>query len=226
MMIACWSVKGGSGVSVVAAGLAIGLARRTPSGALFVDLAGDGPSVLGVPAPDGPGLSDWLRSGDDLPADALSRLEVNIGSGLSMLAMGDASIDSFTRVDVLAGLLTADSRPVVIDAGCLTAPLGDTIGGRCELARRLSASATHSWLVTRSCYLSLRRAANAPLLPSGVVLVTEPGRALGRRDVEDVVGVDVVAEVPVDPQVARAVDSGLFLHRLPRPLGRALRHAA
>ncbi len=72
------------------------------------------------------------------------------------------------------------------------------------------AAASDSLLVTRACYLSLRRLVAGPVRPSGVVLVTEAGRALGRADVEDVVGVPVVAEVPIEPAVARAVDAGLL----------------
>ncbi len=70
------------------------------------------------------------------------------------------------------------------------------------------------------------RALAAPLRPSGVVLVSEPGRALGAKDVEDVLGVPVRAEVTVEAAVARAVDAGLLASRLPRSLERALRRAA
>jgi hypothetical protein len=44
--------------------------------------------------------------------------------------------------------------------------------------------------------------------------------------VEDCVGAPVVAEVSVDPQVARAVDAGLLATRLPRGLARELDRAA
>ncbi len=80
-------------------------------------------------------------------------------------------------------------------------------------------------LVTRACYLSLRRVAALDLPPTGVVLVSEPDRALGARDVEQVVGADVVADVPVDAAVARAVDAGLLAGRLPPTLARALGRA-
>jgi hypothetical protein len=90
----------------------------------------------------------------------------------------------------------------------------------------VAARSTHSLLVTRACYLALRRALDPPLRPSGVVLVTEPGRALDRGDVERVVGAPVRAEVGFDPAVARAVDAGLLVSRLPRGLERSLRHAA
>ena len=59
-----------------------------------------------------------------------------------------------------------------------------------------------------------------------MVLLTEPGRSLTRVDVEDCVGAPVVAEVSVDPAVARAVDAGLLASRLPRGLAKELRRAA
>jgi len=60
----------------------------------------------------------------------------------------------------------------------------------------------------------------------GVVLVREPGRALGRHDVEDALQVPVRAEIDVEPAVARAVDAGLLATRLPRSLAHGLRNAA
>jgi hypothetical protein len=59
-----------------------------------------------------------------------------------------------------------------------------------------------------------------------VILVDEPGRSLGQRDVEHAIGAPVEAVVSVDPSVARAVDAGLLASRLPRLMTRALRRAA
>jgi hypothetical protein len=80
--------------------------------------------------------------------------------------------------------------------------------------------------VLRPCYLGLRRALAHPLRASGVILVGEEGRSLSRRDVEEVLGVPVRAEVAHDPAVARAVDAGLLGRRVPRVLERSLRQAA
>ena len=107
-------------------------------------------------------------------------------------------------------------RPVVIDAG--SSPVGAALD--------VAASAAVSLLVMRPCFLALRRAVAAPVRPSGVVLVREPGRSLGRRDVEEALQVPVCAEVDLEPAVARAVDAGLLAARLPRSLAHALRHAA
>ena len=60
MLISCWSAKGGAGTTVVSVSLALVLARRTPAGALLVDLGGDVPAALGLADPGDPGLSGWL----------------------------------------------------------------------------------------------------------------------------------------------------------------------
>ena len=215
MLIACWSSKGGAGTTVVASSLALLLARSSEIGALLVDLAGDSPAALGLAEPDGPGVAEWLRAGADVPLDALQRLEQPVAPGLALLPRGRGILDP-GAADVLTALLTADGRPVVADCG--SAPDG--------VARTVAAGATRSVLVTRLCFLSLRRALVAPIRPSEVVLLIEPGRALVRRDVEDCVGAPVVAEVAVDPLVARAVDAGLLSTRLPRGLVRDLARAA
>ena len=66
--------------------------------------------------------------------------------------------------------------------------------------------------VVRNDYLALRRALVAPPT-TGVVLVLEPDRSLGRRDVVDVIGVPIVAELGVSLAVARSIDAGLFGQR-------------
>ena len=219
MLVACWSAKGGSGTTVVSVALAAVLARTSPSGALVADLAGDVPTVLGLPEPPGPGLAEWLAAGAAVPADALPRLEVDGTSGLRVLPAGDgvaAGAPVPGRAEVLAALLAADRRPVVVDCG----------SGLGAAGLPVAAAASVSLLVLRPCYLALRRALAAPLRASGIVLVKEPGRALGRADVEDVLGVPVRAVLELDPAVARAVDAGVFPARLPRSFERALRHAA
>jgi len=120
------------------------------------------------------------------------------------------------RASVLAAVLAADPRPAVVDCG--SGPSGAGLVA--------ASAATSSLLVLRPCYLALKAALRAPLRPSGVVLVEEPGRALGAPEVEDVLAVPVRAVVRVDPAVARAVDAGSLGRSLPRRLERALRHAA
>jgi hypothetical protein len=216
VLVACWSAKGGSGTTVVAVALALHHART--SEVLLVDLAGDVPGALGLPEPDGPGLAGWLAASDDVPADALARLEVAARPGLAVLPRGPGALGPPHRLEVLAAVLASGSRLAVADCGVL--PREDD--GPATVAR----AATHSLLVTRPCYLALKRAVALPLRPSGIVLVTEPGRALQRSDVESVVGAPVRAEVAFDPAVARAVDAGVLASRIPRALERAVRRAA
>ena len=79
-----------------------------------------------------------------------------------------------------------------------------------------------SLLVTRACYLALRRAVMLDARPTGVVLVDEPGRSLGAVDIANTLHAPVVAQIPYDPQVFRKVDAGLLAARLPRSLTQPL----
>jgi cellulose biosynthesis protein BcsQ len=207
VLIACWSTKGGVGTSVVAAALALLLGRAADRGVLLADLAGDAPAVLGLPEPVSPGLAGWLSAGERVPADALARIEIEVAPGIALLPRGDGPL-SPGRADVLAALLDDATRPAVADCGRIDDPTVTAVATR----------ASRSLLVTRSCFVALRRVKQAPVRPSGVVLVTEPGRVLSARDVEAAAGAPVLAEIPLDPQVARLVDAGLLTGRLPRSL--------
>ena len=215
MLIACWSTKGGSGTTVVSAALARVLAESSGRDVLLADLGGDCPAVLGMADPDGPGLSDWLAAGDAAPG-SLRRLELAGPDGGRGRPRGTAAPCAPGAGDRLATELASDARIVVVDCGPPTGGIG----------LEMAAGAGLSLLVIRPCYIALRRALAAPLRPSAVVLVEEHGRSLGRRDVEDVLGVPVRAQIPWDPAVARSVDAGLLGTRIPRPLHRALRAAA
>jgi MinD-like ATPase involved in chromosome partitioning or flagellar assembly len=217
VFVSCWSVKGGSGTTVVAVALSLLLAREHEVGTLLVDLAGDAPAVLGLNEPGGPGVGDWLAGGDAVPADGLARIEVGGPEGVSLLPCGPVFGEHAGRAEVLSALLADEPRAVVVDCGRV-----DTD----ETRRVVAAAATTSLLVTRPCYLALRRAVALPLRPSGIVLLAEPWRALDAGDVEEVLGVPVVAEVAHDAAVARAVDAGVLASRVPRDLARALRFAA
>ncbi len=206
-MYLCWSVKGGSGTTVVAASLALVLSHRRPT--LLVDLAGDAPAALGMGEPAGPGVADWLAS-PTADAGALGRLALPATATLHLLPCGSRPTTAGSRWPQLAAALAQHESTVVVDAGTGTPDPA------------LAAAATHRLLVARPCYLGLRRAVAGEVQPTGVVLVTEPGRALSARDVERALGVPVVAEVQYDPAVARAVDAGLLASRLPRPLAQQL----
>jgi hypothetical protein len=225
VLVCCWSSKGGSGTTVIAAALAIVLSRTSPAGALLVDLGGDVPAVLGLAdEPAGVGVAEWLEGGELVPADGLARIETRVEPALSVLPRGRARLRG-DRAAALAALLAADPRAVVVDGGAVGGPAGAD-DERTELVAAIAATAERSLLVLRPCFLALRRAVQAPVRPTGVVLLAEDGRALSATDVEDVLGVPLQASVSVTAQVARAVDAGLLASRLPRTLERELRHAA
>jgi len=203
-------VKGGSGTTVIASALALLSSRSAPT--LLVDLAGDCAVALGVAEPSGPGVGEWLRSAN-AGADALGRLASVVNDGLRLVSRGRHAPAADDRWDDLAGALGA-LGPVIVDAGTGTPPAD------------LVAVATHALLVIRPCYLAVQRALHMAVVPTAIVLVTEPGRALGARQVEHALGVPVVAEIEIDPAIARAVDAGLLAARLPRPLVQQLRRAA
>lgn len=220
MLTACWSVKGGSGTTVVSAALALALASMGRT-VIAADFGGDLPTVLGVADPPGPGLLDWLDAGPGVPSDGLARI-AHVGEhGVTIVPRGAWSTGAGAG-DADAGTRLAHSlrsvrggSPIIADCG-----KADTAAVRAFIA-----AADRSFLVLRPCYLALRRALEAPR-PTAVVLITEPDRSLGLRDVEDVLGVPVAAAIQWDPAIARAVDSGLLSARVPRRLANALRDVA
>jgi hypothetical protein len=118
----------------------------------------------------------------------------------------------------LAVALGAEPRATVVDAGVLGAPPVPAIDALLEVADA-------SVIVVRSCYLTLRRAVRleATARATGAVLVEEAGRSLAARDIAAVLGVPVMATVPVRAGIARAVDAGVLTSRLPDALARPMR---
>jgi len=210
VLVTCWGAKGGVGTTTIAAALAVLSSGRERT--LFVDLAGDAAMALGVAEPDGPGLDDWLCSATTDRA-ALGRLTTEVTPSLRLLPPGrraDPAADLTRLIEVLGH----EPGPVVVDGGLLRTD-------RDRLVPLLDAS-DQSVLVTRPCYLALRRAVDLGVRPTAAVLVAEPGRALRSSDVSRAIDATVVAEVAIDPAVARAVDAGLAVARLPRLLRRSL----
>lgn len=76
---------------------------------------------------------------------------------------------------------------------------------------------TNNVLVIRACYLALRRATSKDDGPDLAVFIPEPGRALGRSDIESALGCKVI-EAPWDPMVSRAVDAGILAYQIPKTL--------
>ncbi len=220
MLVACWSVKGGSGTTVVAAALGLLMAATAAGPVVLVDLGGDAAAVLGLPErADGAGSAHWWADATADPTADAAALVRPVGPGLGLLSLGPAQPGRTAPADVGDRLAAALSswESAVVDCGP-PGPVGPALA--------LASSSTMSLLVLRPCFLALRRAVAAPLRPSGIVVVAERDRALRASDVEAVVGAPVRAEVPWDPAVARAVDAGLLATRIPRALARALRSAA
>ena len=204
MLTVCYSAKGGQGCTTVAAALA--LARRDSR---LIDTTGDAAAVLGLPEAPGPGICDLLAADQPVEIAAIERLAAHT-SPVRIVGAGTitaAAVAEHRWVE-LAAILTADRGAWFLDAGTNLAAA--------------SVTADRTLLVIRNCYLALRRAVTHPVRPDGVVLVTESGRALNAADVEAVVAAPVVAEVAIDPAVARAIDAGLFAARLPRTLAHNL----
>lgn len=208
MITLCWAAKGGSGTTVVTAAMALATTEPT----LLIDLDGDQPAVLGLPDPDGPGVHDWLRSEAE-PA-RIDSLEIKVDQRIALLPAGRVGPVDPDRWSILANWLQHEPRNVIIDAGSR------------QPARDLFEAAQHAWLVTRPCYLALRAAVAQNRRPTGVVLVDEPGRSLRPPDIEASLGAPIVAITLCDPAIARAVDAGLLVSRLPGGLKRQLREAA
>ena len=222
MLISAWSAKGGAGTTVVTVGLAAALADRSGDDVLLVDLAGDLPATMGLSEPS-TGLTDWMVAGPDVTLDALARVEIPTPiRKVQLLPLGGGLGWTPERMGALVGLLAADRRILVVDAGMLSRLEGDRVG----LGEAVTARADVSLLVTRACYLALRRAMKLGRRPDGVVVVRENGRALDGGDVQRLLDAPVVARVDIDPAVARLVDSGLLASRPPRGLTRPLRRVA
>lgn len=163
---------------------------------MLLDLCGDSSAVLGMQEPVSPGINDWLAENQTAGADDLLALG-NAQGAVLVIHPGDRFVQGAPRWDALTQAVCGWGFPVVIDAGTRYFP------------DSLRVAASQVLLVTRQCYLSLRRATRLTR-PTGAVLVKEDGRVLTPADVESVLGVPIVATVPVDPAVARAVDAGVL----------------
>ncbi len=215
MIVACWAAKGGAGTSVVAAGLAVVASRTAINGALLVDLAGDAPLVLGLATEPEVGVHAWLASDSPVAVDGLARLEVRVNENLSILPAGRMRAGHAHRVDDLIQQWELDGRTVIVDCG--------TLNGLDGAATAIAKAVPTSLAVTRCCYLAVRRYRSLGVAASGGVVVCELGRALRPRDVTEIMGVPLAAEVKDDPQVGRLVDSGTFVSRLGGPFEKSLR---
>ena len=202
------SSKGGNGTTVTAASFALLSAQRnTPT--ILIDLCGDIPAAIGLPEPAGPGINDWLSESCILSFSDLVQQCPPVSDNLIVIHRGSTFVEGQPRWSEFADALRSLSHHVVIDAGTTYVP------------DHVRLAMTTTTLVTKPCYLSLRRATNLAR-PTNVILIKEEARALTSRDVSHVLGVPVVAEIPYQAAISRTVDAGLLANRCEQLLGEYL----
>lgn len=212
MLVVCWSPKGGSGTSTVATALAIAARRaRESKRIVVVDVGGDVPAILGMPEPP-IGLSEWIAQPSSF---TFVELIVDGPAGISLLPRGgsvlpEARSMSWSRLSPELEGLVADDTTVVVDAGRDLPPTA------------LRACSMRSFVIVRQCYLSIRRARLSDWRSTGVIVLSEPERALTPSDIESVLGIPIAAVVPMRSDISRRIDAGIVAQRPPNPLIDAL----
>lgn len=205
MIVTCWSPKSGSGTSVTVTAMA-SLAARMGKPTVLIDLGGDAAAILGLPTP-ALGLGDVIETHG---SHGVRDVMVPVSEGLHLIAPGFTDLPSpysnrWGRIDQILDEIATDHL-VLIDAGGFGLP------------EWLDSVSDSTVVVIRPCYIALRRAAEhtrSDHLADAVIVVIERDRALTARDVSLVLGIPVVAEVTVHPDVSRRVDSGLLNSRIP-----------
>ena len=192
----CASPKGGQGCTTIAAALAV-LAARSSQPTLLLDTRGDAAAILGVsdPAPA------------STVADAIANA-VEPCDRLRVVSVAGDRIDT-EAISAMSELVAAGHR-VLVDTGTDH-----------DVLHRFDPLSPQRLLVTRPCYVALRRAIGVPFVPDHVVLISEHQRCLTERDVSLALALPVTS-VPYDPAIARAIDAGLLAARLPRCLANAI----
>lgn len=192
----CASAKGGQGCTTIAAVLAV-LAAQSNQPTLLLDTRGDAAPTLGI--------------SDPAPAGTFAESMANAVEPCRHLRVATIASDQIGR-DATSELerMTAAGHRVIVDTGTDH-----------DVLHRLDPLSPQRLLVTRPCYLALRRAIGVPFIPDHVVLIAEHQRCLTERDVSLALALPV-ASVAHDPAIARAIDAGLLAARLPRCLANAI----
>lgn len=192
------SAKGGNCTTTTAAAWSL-LHAADGDHVCIVDLCGDQPAVLGAAEPVGPGVHDWLGEHSNANVGQFWAMATHVTAEVSVIHRGAPHVDGAPRWDDLAHVLRAAPCTVVIDAGVGFVP---------PALRDIATTV----LVTRPCYLSLRRATFS-VRPDHLMVLKEDGRALTVRDVEHVLGMSNSTVVPWSSHISRAVDAGLLPSR-------------
>lgn len=202
------SPKGGNGTTVTAASFALLSAQRGTS-TILIDLCGDIPATLGLAEPSGPGINDWL--GETCVQSFSTHLQecALVQDNLMVVHRGSLFVEGQPRWNEFADALRELPHDVVIDAGTTFVP------------DHVRSAMTCTTMVTKACYLSLRRATNLAR-PTNVIVIKEEARALTSRDVSQVLGAPVIAEIPYQSAISRTVDAGLLVDRCEQLIGQFL----
>lgn len=219
---ALWAPKAGAGVSVTAVALAQHLATQAKEWgdkAQLIDLAphGDLPAILGLASDPAVGIIDWLAANPGHAA-AFAYLAIDAGRNVHLIphGTGTPALTHNEAEDAVASMVAAliGIGPIVIDLGNRDDTIADAVVQHPDV---------HALIVARACYVALRRATRSHVAAGceGVIIIEEPGRSLGTRDVADVLGLPIVATVPVKASISRVVDAGVLMARIPADLQRA-----
>ena len=213
----CWSAKGGAGTTLVCAAWALDARKAS----VLVDVTDDIRLMLDVPAPAGQCLGDWFAS--DAPPNAVLDLALDLDPTTRLIPRGPAEIGRRSpRWTELGRWMAASNIEFVADVGLGPPPHGLVPPGSADG----EPPRARSVLVTRACYVALSRATSLGERPDGIVLVDEPGHVLTAADISRSLRAPVIAKVAWDPGIARAIDSGLLLGRLPKSILRLSQRVA
>ncbi len=190
------SPKGGNCTTVTASAYALVSAMRGTN-TLLVDLCGDIPAALGMTESHGPGINDWLSEDNVSDGQQMVLLGTPMIPGLVVLHRGSRFVHGEPRWEALAAAIVELPHDIIIDAGTTFVP------------EALTQALDQVSMVVRPCYLSLRRASRLPR-PTNVFVIKEENRALTVKDVGNVLGVPIAAEIPYEAAISRAVDAGLL----------------
>jgi cellulose biosynthesis protein BcsQ len=204
------SPKGGNCTTVTASAYALVSAMRGTN-TLLIDLCGDVPAAIGLPEHHGPGINDWLNEDNVSDAQQMVLLGTPVIPGLVVLHRGARFVSGEPRWEALAEAIGKIPHDVIIDAGTTYVP------------ESLTQAVSNVSMVVRPCYLSLRRASRMTK-PQNVFVIKEENRALTVKDVGNVLGVPIAAEIPYDAAISRAVDAGLLTARAEQLFGKFLPH--
>ncbi|MFZ4515603.1 MAG: hypothetical protein ACOYN3_04760 [Acidimicrobiia bacterium] len=205
MLITVWSPKHGSGVSTIAAALAIAADRPVR----LVDLDEDQSAIFGMACDPIGGLHEELTASS---GEAVWSHAFHVAPHVMLLSRGARAIDALDNA-ALARHVRAwqvSDELHIVDAGS-----ADT-----GAAHACIDGADISLVVLRPCYLALRRAVRHGRVAEsdGLIVIEDPDRPLRAREVADVVQRPILGRVPVRAAIARAIDAGVFSTRFPAEL--------